>query len=89
MRRDMSSFGSFDAACRGKTASWSSWAQAEATARRMRRSRGGNNAPYRCHFCGLYHVGTSQWSSQVAAKARRHRLNQIKSSEWKRGMLDE
>ena len=59
----------FLAACHGKR-SFSSWSQAEQTARRMRRDRRNDTAPYRCHHCGQVHVGTGTTMSRNGRRAR-------------------
>jgi hypothetical protein len=59
----------FLAACNGKR-SFSSWSQAERTARRMRRDHRNDAVPYRCQWCSEVHIGTGTQQSRNGRRAR-------------------
>lgn len=59
----------FLAGCHGKR-SFSSWSQAERTARKMRHDRHSDTLPYRCQSCGSVHVGSGTRMSRNGRRAR-------------------
>ena len=70
------------AGCAGKITSYASWSQAERVARRLRRDKHNNAAPYRCHFCSGIHVGTGAFDTDRASKRRRARRLELMEADW-------
>jgi hypothetical protein len=69
------------AGCRGKVATYHSFAQAERSAKSLRRRREGNAAPYRCRECHHYHLGTSVGGQNRVARDRRLKIQRLRERE--------
>lgn len=57
--------------CVGKT-TFNSWRKAQQASRRInRREHGEHVGPYRCRYCGQYHVGNSRRETERTVVSRR------------------